>query len=200
MTFRLVDRWEADPAFNRTRRNWNSLPSAVWSCKEWLLIAPEGIEITHQTAYFLSPYPFNRTRRNWNLNIIVLVIVAYVAFNRTRRNWNLNHNRQNRCSNTLLIAPEGIEITQPWNPAPSASFLLIAPEGIEICNSLLHIVLRAFLLIAPEGIEISILWKFLQLHTAFNRTRRNWNKKWICNNCEHFTLLIAPEGIEIISK
>ncbi len=74
---------------------------------------------------------------------------------------------------SLLIAPEGIEIPQAVVDAINELKLLIAPEGIEITFLSIYL-LFIELLIAPEGIEIELL-QFRLIRTLYplNRTRRN---------------------------
>ncbi len=61
----------------------------------------------------------------------------------------------------LLIAPEGIEISPLPQALPIAETLLIAPEGIEMRKTLRDDLNKLYLLIAPEGIEIAMVLNHL---------------------------------------
>ena len=75
--------------------------------------------------------------------------------------------------NTLLIAPEGIEICFTARIVVYFLALLIAPEGIEILLEIYVLFHVITLLIAPEGIEITEHRKEKGILDALNRTRRN---------------------------
>ncbi len=142
--------------FNRTKRNWNIILRNYSDAFINLLIAPKGIEIPISQKTKFSEVTFNRTKRNWN------EAVKYLAkrcgtFNRTKRNWNIPLRFREGNESGLLIAPKGIEITSAYADHGFARKLLIAPKGIEIIEKII------------PGTRF----------TTFNRTKRNWNIKFV---------------------